>query len=276
MKPVDFAYVRPSTIAEVLQLLAANSGAKVLAGGQTLGPMLNLRLAQPSMLIDITRIPDLVRVEEGPDRLVFGACITHAAIEDGLVPDPGHDVLARVARGIAYRAVRTRGTIGGSIAHADPAADWLSLLVALGADVVMAGPAGQRTQPLGTFVTGPMMTRLGANELLTALSIPRLPAKTRIGYHKICRKTGEFAEAIGVAMHDADRGTLRLVAGATGGAPIAIEDVKLPASMSMANTRTVFSAEIRSRLQAAGVEGLYELNIHTAALQRAIDEALLP
>ena len=97
---------------------------KILAGGQSLGPMLNLRLAQPDLLVDITRIPELKRVEETDDSLSIGACVTHADIEDGRVPDVTGGALRDVARGIAYRAVRNRGTIGGSLAHADPSADW--------------------------------------------------------------------------------------------------------------------------------------------------------
>src|SRR5262245_63464540 len=130
MKPVAFDYERPASIPEALQVLAGHAEAKLLAGGQTLGPMLNLRLAQPALLVDITRIPELAAVAEDAEAVTIGATVTHAAIEDGRVPDPTGGFLARVARGIAYRAVRTRGTIGGSLAHADPAADWLSCLAA--------------------------------------------------------------------------------------------------------------------------------------------------
>ena len=139
MKPVAFDYARPASVAEALRMLAGNAEAKVLAGGQTLGPMLNLRLAQPALLVDITRIPELAAVTEDADAVTIGATVTHAAIEDGRVTDPTGGFLRRVARGIAYRAVRTRGTIGGSLAHADPAADWLSCLTALGAEVLIAG-----------------------------------------------------------------------------------------------------------------------------------------
>ena len=133
MKPVAFDYARPASgRRRRCGLLAGNADAKVLAGGQTLGPMLNLRLAQPALLVDITRIPELAARHEDGDAITIGATVTHAAIEDGRVPDPTGGFLARVARGIAYRAVRTRGTIGGSLAHADPAADWLACLAALG------------------------------------------------------------------------------------------------------------------------------------------------
>lgn len=143
MKPARFDYERPTSLGDALALLGTGERVvKCLAGGQSLGPMLNLRLVQPDLLVDITRIPELTRVEEDDDGLLLGACTTHAAIEDGRVPDVTGGVLPAVAQGIAYRAVRSRGTIGGSLAHADPAADWLACLTALGAEIVVHGASG--------------------------------------------------------------------------------------------------------------------------------------
>src|SRR5262245_31940369 len=173
MKPVAFDYARPSGIDEAVALLAANPDAKMLAGGQTLGPMLNLRLAQPALLIDITRIPEMATAREEPDAIVLGATITHAAIEDGRVPDPTGGFLARVAAGIAYRAVRSRGTIGGSLAHADPAADWLACLTALGAKLEVTGPAGAHRRNLPGFVRGAMESDLAPGEIIAAICIPK-------------------------------------------------------------------------------------------------------
>jgi carbon-monoxide dehydrogenase medium subunit len=264
MKPVAFDYARPAGIDEAVALLAANPDAKVLAGGQTLGPMLNLRLAQPALLIDITRIAELAAVREESEAIVFGATITHAAIEDGRVPDPTGGFLARVAGGIAYRAVRSRGTIGGSLAHADPAADWLSCLSALGAEVLIRGPQGRRSLALAGFMRGAMETELAHDELVVGIRIPEFSKAARFGYHKICRKTGEFAEAIGVAVHDPDRAVSRLVASTATGAPIVLED-------------RAFSDDavaLRRRLTEAGVGGdTYEMNVRVAALQRAVREA---
>ena len=128
-------------------MLAADPDARLLAGGQSLGPMLNLRLARPTRLIDIKRTPGLRALEADPRRLRLGACWTHAEIEDGTIEDPTNGLLPHVARGIAYRAVRNRGTIGGSLAHADPAADWLTTLAALGAAIIVQGTGGARTCP---------------------------------------------------------------------------------------------------------------------------------
>lgn len=265
MKAVAFDYARPATIEEAVGLLAATPDAKVLAGGQTLGPMLNLRLAQPSLLVDITRIPELAHVEETRKLVSIGATVTHAAIEDGHIPDPTRGLLRQVARGIAYRAVRTRGTVGGSLAHADPAADWLSCLTALGAEVVIAGPFGRRTLTLAEFVRGALDTSLEHDELLVSISVPKLTAKARCGYHKVCRKTGEFAEAIGVAVEDPE-GSVRLVAGSTQGRPVVIEGID----------RLETAAEcVEERLREAGFgEDAYDLKIHVAAVRHAVAGAL--
>src|SRR5690606_7563690 len=152
MKPVNFDYARPADVGAALALLADDSlSVKLMAGGQSLGPMLNMRLVQPDLLVDITGIEELKRVEERAGEIVLGGCITHADIEDLRVPDVTCGALPSVARGIAYRAVRNRGTVGGSLTHADPSADWLSILSALGAKVTLRGPSGNRTIPVEDY-----------------------------------------------------------------------------------------------------------------------------
>lgn len=217
MKAAAFDLARPADSAEAARL-AARPGARVLAGGQSLGPMLNLRLAQPSLLVPITHLPELRAIEATADSVTIGACVTHAAIADRAVPDIGQDVLARVAEGIAYRAVRTRGTIGGSLCHADPAADWITVLAALGASVLTTE---SRTVPMRNFIVGAFRTALRPGELLRAARIPRLTATARWGYVKARRKPGEFAHAMAAVL--ADRGVTRAVIGATGGAPVILE-----------------------------------------------------
>ncbi|MEE7463763.1 carbon monoxide dehydrogenase, partial [Methylobacterium fujisawaense] len=140
MKPAAFAWERPDSLPALLARLAeAPAGVKLIAGGQSLGPMLNLRLVEPALILDITGVPELRDARVEGDTLVLGACVTHADIEDGRVPDLTGGALRRVAAAIAYRPVRNRGTIGGSLVHADPAADWVSALTALGAEVEIAG-----------------------------------------------------------------------------------------------------------------------------------------
>lgn len=220
MKPVDFDYARPSELEEALALLA-EPNARVLAGGQSLGPMLNLRLAQPAMLVDITAIDMLQEARQENGALFLGACVTHTSIEDGTVPDVTNGALASVAGGIAYRAVRNRGTVGGSLAHADPAADWLTCLSALGAEAVIMGAAGERRVPVAAFMRGAFETVLQAGEILCGVSVPALTESAKWGYYKFCRKAGDFAEAIGAVLQD--RGITRTVLGATNGPPVLIE-----------------------------------------------------
>ena len=270
MKPAAFDYARPASIAQALQILAANPNAKVLAGGQTLGPMLNLRFAQPALLVDITRIPELASVSEDAESISIGATVTHAAIEDGRVPDPTAGFLTRVAHGIAHRAVRTRGTIGGSLAHADPAADWLACLTALDAEVSIAGDRGARRIPLRRFVRGAMETELGGHELLSAVRIPRVPHGTRFGFHKICRKTGEFAEAIGVAVCEPNGRIVRMVASTANALPVVCAGEALDAA-------SIGPEQMQRSLADAGLAGdAYELKLAAVAVRRALAEAMAP
>ena len=217
MKAAAFELVRPADLAEACALLA-RPGARAMAGAQSLGPMLNLRVAQPELVVPITHLPELREIVASEEAVTIGACVTHAMIADGRVPDVGLDILARVAEGIAYRAVRTRGTIGGSLCHADPAADWVTVLTALGATVVTSAP---RALALHDFITGTFRVALRPGELLQAVRIPRLSTAARWGYVKACRKPGEFAHAMAAVL--VDRGVTRAVIGATGGVPIVLE-----------------------------------------------------
>lgn len=248
---------------------------KILAGGQSLVPMLNFRLAQPDILIDITRIPELKRIDVTDDAMIVGACVTHADFEDGRVPDVTGGALRQVAGGIAYRAVRTRGTIGGSLAHADPAADWPSSLAAIGAEVILRGPAGARRVAIEQFITGVFEVSLQPGEIVEAVRIPRLSRSARFGYYKICRKPGELAQAIGAILHDPDRSVFRAVFGATESTPVVIADA---ASLFRGSARVGLPGDFDSNaaarvLTAAGMTDRFDNQIHVAAMKRAIDRA---
>ncbi len=221
MKPVAFDYVRARTLEEASEMLAAGGGAaRLLAGGQSLGPMLNLRLARPMRLVDIKRADGFRALAADDATLSIGAGFTHAEIEDGAVEDPARGLLRHVARGIAYRAVRNRGTIGGSLAHADPAADWVSVFAALDGVAVARSARGTRRIASGAFLRGAFATALADDEVLAAVELPLLSAGARWAYRKVCRKTGEFASAIGVVVLDPARGLARVVAGAVEAAPV--------------------------------------------------------
>jgi carbon-monoxide dehydrogenase medium subunit len=273
MKPAPFDYARPSTLADAIALLGREDlSVKLLAGGQSLGPMLNLRLAQPDLLVDITAVPDLLRVETDGDGLLIGACVTHADIEDGRVPDPTDGALPAVARAIAYRAVRNRGTIGGSLAHADPAADWISALAALGADVILRGPAGQRRLPVEQFMAGVFEAALERDELLEAIRVPRLSSGRCWGFYKFCRKAGEYAHAIGAVLFDPERGICRAVIGATESTPIVVADAAslFGGRPDEGLARTFDRALAATLLDDRGIRNPFERQIHLVALERAV------
>ncbi len=271
MKPVAFDYEAPTDLATAVGLLERRDGAaKVMAGGQSLGPMLNLRLAQPALLVDVRGISELHDVSESDGNVVFGSCVTHAAIEDGKVPDGTRGLMRTVAADIAYRAVRNRGTIGGSLCHADPAADWVSVLVLLSAVAVIEGPEGRREVDVERFMTGPFSTALTESEVLVALRIPRLSARARWGHYKFCRKPGEFAEAIGAVLVDPDRGVCRALIGATHGTPHVIADAHFV--VERFDSERAYAA-----IDEAGLAGdPYERQVHHAALKRAASRLTAP
>jgi carbon-monoxide dehydrogenase medium subunit len=268
MKPVAFDYERPVTLAEALKLLAReNLNVKPIAGSQSLGPMLNLRLVQPELLVDITAIPELGAIREEKGVLVLGACVTHAMLEDGGYPDATLGVLARVAAGIAYRAVRNRGTVGGSLAHADPAADWVSTLIALGAEVVVAGTGGRRSVPAKDFVVGVFETALRPGEIVAEIRVPAFSPDARWGYAKLCRKAGEFSQATGAVLVDPARKVARAVIGAVSGRPIVVDDAQVAA-------KDPGEAWVAARLAGTSLGGdAYQIRIHHVALKRAIAAA---
>jgi carbon-monoxide dehydrogenase medium subunit len=225
MKAAQFEYVKPATLAQALQTLASSGGqAKLMAGSQSLGPMLNLRLARPTQVLDVSRLNELRGVDLVQGRVRVGASVTHAEIEDGRFELlRGHPVQEMAAR-IAYRSVRNRGTVGGSLAHADPAADWVLAAWALNAQVeVCAFEQAPRLINMQDFMLAAYTTILGEGEAITALHLPVLSAQARWGYYKFCRKTGEFAEASCAAYFEPASATAQIVVGALDGAPVALE-----------------------------------------------------
>ncbi|MFG1347713.1 FAD binding domain-containing protein [Xanthobacter autotrophicus DSM 431] len=276
MKPAPFRIERPRTVAEAVALLAsAGDGAKVMAGGQSLGPMLNLRLASPALVVDVSGIAELKTASDDEGHVTYGALVTHADVEDGRVPDVGTHILRRVAGGIAYRAVRNRGTMGGSLSHADPAADWVNALSVLAAEVEVAGPSGRRCLPLADFLTGALSTALGAGEILVAIRVPKVPAAARFGYVKHCRKVGEFAHAIGAVLADPAAGTVRAVMGAIDAPPLVMADARplFGGAIDTAFANRFDAGVADAALRAAGIADAVDRHIHVEVLSRAALQA---
>ena len=219
MKPCNLAYSRPRTIDQAVEhLTATSSDTKIIAGGQSLMPMLNLRMVAADRLIDVTAIESLKEHADLGSAVRLGACITHDEIASGSVPDPTRGLMKYVGARIAYQAVRNRGTLGGSLALADPAADWVTTMALLGASITCHGVQGAREIAAEDFVVGPYMTGLDAGDLLTSITIPTVASEAAWGTYKLCRKTGEFAHAMATVLRMSKHS--RAFLGATDGAPI--------------------------------------------------------
>ncbi|MBR0816233.1 FAD binding domain-containing protein [Bradyrhizobium diazoefficiens] len=276
MKPAPFAYERPRDLDTALSMLAASGGsAKIIAGGQSLGPMLNLRLVQPELVVDISGLAELKRAELSGGELVLGALVTHADIEDGRTSDVTRGAMRGVAENIAYRAVRNRGTVGGSLSHADPAADWISALAALGARVGLRSLAGTRAMAIEAFVVGALESALHTGEIVEAIHVPARAASAHWGYAKSCRKTGEFAHAIGAALVDPAAASARIVIGAIDAAPIVVTDAaELFGGRVAADYKQRFDIRVADALLVkAGIDDAAQRHIHLSVLKRAVQEA---
>ena len=271
MKPAAFDYLRARSLREAATALAeAGDLARVVAGCQSLGPMLNLRLVQPRLLIDITALPELRRVEQGTDTITIGACITTANLEDGCVDGGGLTMLAAISAGIGYRAVRNRGTIGGSLCHADPAGDWMTVLAALGAECIISDGKRARHVAVADFMRGPFEVALNPGELLDAVRIPRVSARACWGYYKVCRKPGEFAMAIGAVLFDPERAVFRAVIGASRGKPIVVADARALFGGAVPGERPKLDeARARRLLDDNGITDATARTLHLTALRRA-------
>lgn len=274
MKPPAVDYVRPRSLAEAVELLAEHGdAARVMAGGQSLVAMMNLRVVAPGLLIDIARLPELISVGSDADAVTLGACVSHAAIEDGGLDDPSRGLMPRVTATLAYRAIRTRGTIGGSLALSDPAAEWPAVLMALDAEAILCGPNGRRSLKCAEFTTGIFETQLAANEIVASIRVPKMSADARWGYVKLSRKSGEFASALAVAVADSGRGHWRVVIGAANGPPLVLENT----SRALSDHRSDdIAGTIAADLDRASSRHFdeYQRNLHRVAATRAVQQVL--
>jgi carbon-monoxide dehydrogenase medium subunit len=270
MKSAPFDYVRPKTVAEASALLSQDGvNAAAIAGGQSLVPMLNLRVAQIDLLVDLSRLEELKAVNETATSLQIGALTSHAAIEDGKVPDRFGGLMRRVASTISYRAVRNHGTIGGSVALADPAADWPGCLIALRAVVRIVGRNGERHQPMGDFVQGAYTTSLAAGEIILGFDLPLPDAPLRWGFAKVVRKSGAFANSIVFVVAPGTDGPVSVVLAAAGPRPIrltgAAAQISDQAPLDDA-LRAAIAGDLKTQLPDIDA---YQTRLHTSTVMRA-------
>ncbi len=200
MFPSRFRYEAPHSLDEAIALLSeGGDDAKVLAGGQSLVPMMKLRFASPALLVDINNLPGLAYHREGADgSLRIGALCRHADLEFSALLG-AHPTMAAAAPLVADPLVRNRGTLVGSLCHADPQGDWASVMLALGGSVIAAGPRGRRSIPMATFVTGPFQNALEHDEIAVEAVVPKATGTRAGGYLKLERRVGDFA-TVGVAV----------------------------------------------------------------------------
>jgi carbon-monoxide dehydrogenase medium subunit len=200
MIPASFDYLAPKSLDEALSALGARGeDAKLIAGGHSLLPLMKLRLANPKVLIDIGRIRNLNEIRSAKDQLVVGALATHFQIESSALLQKSCPLLPQTARTIGDVQVRNRGTIGGSVVHADPAADWPAAMLALGGRLKLRGRTGERMIDAEKFFLGPMTTAIEASEILTEIHLPMAPRRSGYSYGKMAQQASGFA-IVGVAI----------------------------------------------------------------------------
>jgi carbon-monoxide dehydrogenase medium subunit len=280
VKPAPFTYHLARDVSEAVELLAdLGDEAKLLAGGQSLVPMMNLRLARPSDLVDISRIPGLSYLRRGPDGLRIGALTTHRAVETTRDPGVlrGFGVLPRSARWIGHYPIRSRGTFGGSLAHADATSEWCLLAVLLGAQIVLTGPRGRREVPAGDFFQGFFTTAAQPDEMITEVWFPE-PAPAA-AMQEFAPRQGDFAIVAAAVSADLDGGrcqTLRIVLGGVAAVPFVVDASALTGQPASEHTwreaGELAAAQIDPPEDASG-DIAYRKHLTTTLVARALAEA---
>jgi len=207
MKLPPFEYACPTTVAEAVALLAAHDGeAKPLAGGQSLVPMLAFRVASPALLVDLRKLAELRQIKIGPDGVTLGAMVRWRDILDDAKLAKAHPLLVAAVQHVAHYQIRNRGTVGGSLAHADPAAELPGIVITCEAKIVAIGKSGMRTIDAANFFQGPLITALKPDEIISEIRFPAWPAKRRFGFEEFARRRGDFALAAAMLFYDEDGG----------------------------------------------------------------------
>ncbi len=279
MKPAAFCYHAPRTAAEALDLLAkvAPQDGRVLAGGQSLMPVMALRLARPAHLVDINKVAGFDRLAVIDGVLYIGPCVRHADLGASAAPGPLGPLLAEVMRHIAHMPIRERGTFCGSLANADPSSEWCLLAATLGAEMVLSRAGGERRLPATDFFGGIMTTALLPEEMLTEVHVPLLPAGSQTGFFEFSRRAGDYAQAMALAVFELDCGRIvrpRIGLGAVEDRPRRLDAAEAlltdqPPSPSLFRQA---AAIVRGELRPLD-EDPYRLDLAEAAIRRALSTA---
>jgi carbon-monoxide dehydrogenase medium subunit len=268
MKMPPFEYAAPTTLKDAVALLAAHGGdAKAIAGGQSLVPMLAFRVASPSLLVDLRKIPELHRITISGEGVRLGAMVRWRDIEDDDRLETAHPLLKAAVSHVAHYQVRNRGTVGGSIAHADPAAELPGIAVTCDAGIAVTGPGGGRVISAADFFLGPLTTALAADEIITEIRLPAWPQQRRWGFQEFARRRGDFAMAGAAVFYDEDADGKAVDAHV---GVIGVGDVpqRLPEVEAVLNGRTMDEATITQAEKAAAASVDPADDIHASAAYR--------
>ena len=274
MKLPPFEYACPATINEAVALLANHSGeAKPLAGGQSLMPMMAFRIAQPSLLVDLRKLPGLKEIKIGPDGVRLGALVRWRDILDDKRLATAHPLLKEAISHVAHYQIRNRGTVGGSCAHADPASEMPGIAQACDAEFSVIGKAGSRIVKAADFFKGALTTALKPDEIITEIHLPAWPAARRYGFQEFARRRGDFAMA-GVAVHyDTENG--KAASAHIGVFGVGDCQRRLPKAEAALNGQSVDEALAVKVGEAAAAEVEPQEDIHaSAAYRRALTGTL--
>ena len=282
MKPSPFVYHAPQLVAEAIELLGRfGDDGRILAGGQSLVPMMAFRIANPANLIDINQIAALDHLGTSGNELAVGALTRHAAFHLPVVAGPLGALLAGVVRHIAHVPIRTRGTLCGSLAHADPASEWCMVAATLDATIVAAGKAGRRDIPAAGFFHGIMTTALAGGEMIVEVRLPLLADDDRFGFYEFSRRPGDFAIAMSLAvlrMSDTRIVEARIGLGGVEAHPgrmKAAEDLLLGEEPGDALFRAAAetAAAIVDPLEDLQADAAYRRDLTRVAVRRALEQA---
>jgi carbon-monoxide dehydrogenase medium subunit len=268
MKLPPFDYACPGTLSEAVQLLAAGDGdAKALAGGQSLVPMLAFRLLHPTRLVDLRKLTDLRGIRISDHGVTLGAMVRWREIEDDTRLATAHPLLKAAIAHVAHYQIRNRGTVGGSIAHADPAAEMPGIAVTCDAEIAVVGTSGKRVIKAADFFQGPLMTALTSDEIIVEVRLPAWPKGRRWGFQEFARRRGDFAMAAAAVFYDQD------ASGKVSNAHVGVIGVgdypkRLPAVEDVLNGQTVDEATIAKAEAATSAAVEPQDDIHASAAYR--------
>jgi aerobic carbon-monoxide dehydrogenase medium subunit len=267
MKLPPFEYACPTSISEAVALLASHDGeAKPLAGGQSLVPMLAFRVASPSLLIDLRKLAELRQIKISQDGVALGAMVRWRDILEDARLNTAHPLLVAAVEHVAHYQIRNRGTVGGSMAHADPAAELPGIAVTCEARITAVGKAGPRVIASADFFQGPLMTTLTPDEIITEVRLPPWPSRRRFGFQEFARRRGDYALAAAAVFYDDDSGTARNAhVGVIG---VADRPLRLPSVEAVINGRAVDDTVIAEAEAAASAAVDPADDIHASGAYR--------